>query len=58
MKHKSVIIGAILGVIISGYTLVYVPMSRNYEECGQLTLCPTTGPDRIELDGVIYERAD
>lgn len=56
--NKPAIIGAILGVIISGYILVYVPMSRNYEECGKITLCPTTGPDRIELDGVIYERAD
>jgi len=35
------IIGGIIGLAISGYALFYVPMSRNYEECGKVTLCDT-----------------
>ena len=33
------IFGALIGLALSGYILVYLPMSRNFAECGKVTLC-------------------
>jgi hypothetical protein len=43
------IIGAAIGLAISGYALVYAPMQRNYDQCGKVTLCaPQAKGDRNE----------
>ena len=34
------VIGAAFGLAISGYALIYLPMSANDAECGRVTLCP------------------
>jgi hypothetical protein len=39
-------IGGIIGFLIAGYFWAYVPMKRNYEECGRITLC--SAPDSGE----------
>jgi hypothetical protein len=31
--------GALIGAALALYALVYLPMSRNYAECGKITLC-------------------
>lgn len=38
---KSKIIGGLIGAGLAIYLFVYLPMSRNYEECGKVTLCET-----------------
>ena len=38
------VVGAVLGLLFVGYVLFYVPMSQNYAECGQITLCPKAPP--------------
>jgi hypothetical protein len=39
--------GAIIGVSLGLFVLVYLPMKSNYEECGKVTLC-NTQPTTIE----------
>lgn len=33
------LIGAAIGLALAGYFLFYLPMSRNHDECGRVTLC-------------------
>lgn len=35
------LLGAIIGLAISGFFLAYLPMKANYDECGRVTLCQT-----------------
>lgn len=36
----AVIIGVVLGIALSAFLLVYLPMKANHDQCGQVTLCP------------------
>jgi hypothetical protein len=38
-EHVSRLLGGIIGVALAGYFWVYLPMSRNYAECGTVFLC-------------------
>jgi len=38
------IIGATLGIALALFIWVYLPMSRNYAECGKVTLCERKCP--------------
>ncbi len=33
-EDVSIIIGAVLGILVAGYALVYAPMKENYERRG------------------------
>lgn len=35
----AMLTGALLGLAISGYALVYAPMRSNFGHCGKVTLC-------------------
>lgn len=43
MRKRSDILPAIfggtLGIALVGYAVVYLPMKRNHDECGRVTLC-------------------
>lgn len=38
-KHLPKLIGALLGLALALYAIIYLPMRSNYEECGRVTLC-------------------
>ena len=48
-ERLPALIGVLLAVAIFGVFWVYIPMSENYEQCGQVTLCPN--PEAEVSDG-------
>lgn len=40
------LIGATLGMAIAGYFVIYLPMARNYDQCGKVTLCNPPNPGK------------
>lgn len=41
-RNLPAIIGAVLGIALGLFVAVYLPMKRNYDECGKVTLCNST----------------
>jgi hypothetical protein len=39
MTRSGFLISGALAIVIVGYALVYVPMRRNFDDCGKVTLC-------------------
>jgi hypothetical protein len=42
-EHWPAVLGAVLGALVSGYALIYVPMKSNYDRNGCVWLeCPSS----------------